>query len=220
MNPCPPSTVVEAGRRVIIRNDERRTLDGGDAGLVHLAAIRAQLEVRPPPTASAAPTFPSPAEPPDGRSGSQPACAILRLDHCSVRRQSLLPAPTRYARISRTSDTRCTCTASSTSAGTSSRSGSLRCGRNTSVSPARWAASSFCFTPPIGQHPPGQRDLAGHADLGPHGAAGQQRDQRGRHRDAGRRPVLGYGAGGHVQVDRLARGRPPGCPARVACART
>ena len=43
---------------------------------------------------------------------------------------------------------------SSTSAGTSSRSGSLRCGTNTVVSPARWAASSFCFTPPIGSTRP------------------------------------------------------------------
>src|SRR5215470_4580541 len=37
-----------------------------------------------------------------------------------------------------------------TSSGTSSRSGSLRAGMITSVSPARCAASSFCFTPPMG----------------------------------------------------------------------
>ena len=47
-----------------------------------------------------------------------------------------------------------TSTASSTSAGTSSRSGSLRLGRNTVVSPARWAASSFCLAPPIGSTRP------------------------------------------------------------------
>ena len=37
-----------------------------------------------------------------------------------------------------------------TASGTSSRSGSLRRGRMTSFNPARWAARSFCLTPPIG----------------------------------------------------------------------
>ena len=44
--------------------------------------------------------------------------------------------------------------AASTSSGTSSRSGSLRCGTNTVVRPARCAASSFCLTPPIGSTRP------------------------------------------------------------------
>ena len=39
---------------------------------------------------------------------------------------------------------------SRTSAGTSSRSGALRAGRITSVSPAACAASTFCFNPPMG----------------------------------------------------------------------
>jgi len=43
---------------------------------------------------------------------------------------------------------------SSTSSGTSSRSGSFRFGRKTVVKPARCAASSFCFTPPIGSTRP------------------------------------------------------------------
>ena len=51
------------------------------------------------------------------------------------------------------------------------------------------------------QHPAVERDLAGHADLGAHRAPGGQRDQRGDHGDAGRRAVLGHGAGGHVHVD-------------------
>ncbi len=55
---------------------------------------------------------------------------------------------------SSTSATGCTVTVSSTSAGTSSRSGSLRNGTKTSVSPARWAASSFCLSPPIGRTRP------------------------------------------------------------------
>jgi hypothetical protein len=37
-----------------------------------------------------------------------------------------------------------------TRSGTSSRSGPLRLGSTTSVRPARWAASTFCFTPPMG----------------------------------------------------------------------
>jgi hypothetical protein len=38
-----------------------------------------------------------------------------------------------------------------TDSGTSSRSGSFRRGTMTSVRPARWAASSFCLTPPMGR---------------------------------------------------------------------
>lgn len=41
-----------------------------------------------------------------------------------------------------------------TSAGTSSRSGSFRSGRITSERPAACAASTFCFTPPIGSTRP------------------------------------------------------------------
>ena len=44
--------------------------------------------------------------------------------------------------------------ASRTSAGTSSRSGSFRLGINTVPMPARCAASSFCFSPPIGSTRP------------------------------------------------------------------
>src|SRR5712691_4871294 len=38
-----------------------------------------------------------------------------------------------------------------TDSGTSSRSGSCRRATMTSVRPARWAASSFCLTPPMGR---------------------------------------------------------------------
>ena len=93
---------------------------------------------------------------------------------------------------------------SRTSSGTSSRSGPLRSGRTTSVSPARWAASTFCLTPPIGQHPSLQRDLAGHADHRAHRHVAQQADQRGGHGDARRWPVLGHGPGGDVHVEALA----------------
>ena len=43
---------------------------------------------------------------------------------------------------------------SRTRSGTSSRSPSFRFGRITVVSPARCAASTFCFTPPIGSTRP------------------------------------------------------------------
>src|SRR5664279_564101 len=58
------------------------------------------------------------------------------------------------ANIWLTSDTGITDRTPSTSAGTSSRSGSFRAGMNTVVTPARWAASSFCLTPPIGSTRP------------------------------------------------------------------
>ena len=67
----------------------------------------------------------------------------------TLRRLPQLPARTRGSRRRRR-PVACTSSAASTSAGTSSRSGSLRFGTNTVFSPARWAASSFCFTPPIG----------------------------------------------------------------------
>ena len=55
---------------------------------------------------------------------------------------------------SRTSLTAWISSASRTFSGTSSRSGSFRFGMSTVVIPARWAASSFCFTPPIGSTRP------------------------------------------------------------------
>src|SRR6478752_4876041 len=58
------------------------------------------------------------------------------------------------AMMSATSVIGFTSSASSTSAGTSSRSGSLRAGMKTVDRPARWAASSFCLTPPIGSTRP------------------------------------------------------------------
>ena len=51
-----------------------------------------------------------------------------------------------------------------------------------------------------------QRDLSGHADGAPHRAAGEQAHDRGRHRHAGRRAVLGHCARGHVDVERLVDG--------------
>ena len=72
----------------------------------------------------------------------------------------------------------------STSAGTSSRSGSLRAGMITSVSPARWAASSFCFTPPIGSTRPVSVTSPVMPTSDRTGRPVSQRRQRGHHRDA------------------------------------
>src|SRR5258705_1366587 len=50
------------------------------------------------------------------------------------------------------------------------------------------------------KHPPGKAHLARHGEAGSHAAAGEQRHERGRHRDAGRGPVLRNGTGGDVGV--------------------
>ncbi len=51
------------------------------------------------------------------------------------------------------------------------------------------------------QHLALQGDLTGHPDERVHGAIGEQAHQRGRHRDAGRGPVLRHGPGGEVHVE-------------------
>ena len=55
---------------------------------------------------------------------------------------------------SRTSSAMWKVICSRTCSGTSSRSPSLRFGRTTSLRPARWAASTFCLSPPIGSTRP------------------------------------------------------------------
>ena len=98
----------------------------------------------------------------------------------------------------------CTATNSSSfmiSAGTSSRSALLRSGMITRLMPARCAASTFSLRPPIGQHAAAQRDLAGHRDVVADADAGEQRDERGEHRDAGARAVLRHAARGDVDVE-------------------
>ena len=51
------------------------------------------------------------------------------------------------------------------------------------------------------QHLAGERDLAGHPDVLRDGPAADERDDRRRHRDARRGPVLRHRAGRHVHVD-------------------
>ena len=81
---------------------------------------------------------------------SSPAARCVR----PLRRRRPAAGSSAYSRISATSLTGRTSSASSTSAGTSSRSGSLRAGMKIVFKPARCAASSFCFTPPIGSTRP------------------------------------------------------------------
>ena len=68
------------------------------------------------------------------------------------------------------------------------------------VTPARWAASTFSFTPPIGSTLPRSVISPVIATSRRAGMLRQRRDQRGGHRDAGRRAVLGNRALGHVDV--------------------
>ena len=105
------------------------------------------------------------------------------------------------ATMSATSVIGFTSSASSTSAGTSSRSGSLRCGMKTVDRPARCAASSFCLTPPIGSTRPFSVTSPVIPTSDAHLASGGHRHQRGDHRHTRRRAVLGHRARGHVHVD-------------------
>ena len=90
---------------------------------------------------------------------------------------------------------------SRTSSGTSSRSPRLRSGRITVGEAGRVRGEHLLLEAADRQHPALQRDLAGHADRVLDGAPGEQRRQRGGHRDAGARAVLGDRAGGHVDVE-------------------
>ena len=108
-----------------------------------------------------------------------------------------------------------TSTASSTSAGTSSRSGSLRLRQEHRGQPGPLGGEQLLLGPADRQHPPVQGDLAGHPDVGADRPAQRHRGQRRHHGDAGRRPVLGHGPGGHVDVDVPVEDRAVGDPQQV-----
>ena len=128
------------------------------------------------------------------------------------------PIPARCSSASsrtwRTSSTRWNVMASRTASGTSSRSAPLRAGRMTSREPGPVGGQHLLLDAADRQHPALQRDLAGHADARPHRPAGEQADQRGGHGDAGRRAVLGHGAGGDVHVEAARRARRRRCRGR------
>ena len=89
---------------------------------------------------------------------------------------------------------------SSTSAGTSSRSGPLRAGRKIVREPGPVGGQQLLLDPADGQHPAVERDLAGHPDVGAHRPPGDERRQRRHHRDARRRSVLRHRARREVHV--------------------
>ena len=71
------------------------------------------------------------------------------------------------------------------------------------------------------QHLAAQRDLAGHRHVAADRNPGQRRDERGGHRDAGRRAVLRDRALGHVDVDvDASSGSPSARPSSAAFERT
>ena len=85
-------------------------------------------------------------------------------------------------------------------AGISSTSRRLRSGSTTRWMPGALRGEHLLLDAADRQHLAAQRDLAGHRDVGRGAAPGEQRGERGHHRDARRGPVLRHRAGGHVQV--------------------
>jgi len=85
--------------------------------------------------------------------------------------------------------------------------------------PARWAARSFSFKPPIGEHEAAQSNLAGHRSVRADILVAEERGDRGDHSDAGRRTVLGNATRREVDVNvvvaQVLPGEFSGCP-RVA----
>ena len=89
------------------------------------------------------------------------------------------------------------------------------------MSPARWAASTFCLTPPIGSTRPCSVTSPVMPTSCRTGRPVSSDTSAVGHRDAGRRAVLRDGAGGHVHVE-LAVGERVGVDAELVrrCERT
>ena len=90
-----------------------------------------------------------------------------------------------------------------TSAGSSARSCSFICRQDEGLDAVAPRGERLLADAADRQHQARQRDLAGHRDVGAHRHAARRRDDRRRHRHAGRRAVLGDGAGRHVDVQIL-----------------
>ena len=93
-------------------------------------------------------------------------------------------------------------------AGTSTRSFSLRRGDHDGSMPGARGREHLLLDAADRQHPPAQRDLAGHRDVAARAPTREQRDQRRHQRDARRRPVLRHRARRHVQMDLARRAGP------------
>ena len=87
--------------------------------------------------------------------------------------------------------------------------GTVALGQDHLAQPGPVRGEHLLLHPADRQHAALQGDLTGHAHARAHGPAGQQADQRGRHGDAGRGPVLGHRARGHVQVEAAGEGVAP-----------
>ena len=133
---------------------------------------------------------------------SIPAASALR-EPAGARLERARRAPPRSRRPRRTRGRARRCS------GMSSRSGSLRRGAITRAIPARWAASAFSFSPPIGSTWPVSVISPVIAVSSRTGRPRDERRQRRRHRDAGARPVLRHRARRDVQVEVVRRRTSP-----------
>ncbi len=91
------------------------------------------------------------------------------------------------------------------SGGRSMRSGSFSRGKMIALQPCPLGGERLLPQAADRQDRSGERDLAGHADVGCDRLAADERHDRGRHRDARRRAVLRHRAGRHVHVDVVRR---------------
>ena len=111
--------------------------------------------------------------------------------------------------------------ASRVSGGSSSRSGSFSRGKMTRFRPGALRGERLLAQAADRQHLPGERDLAGHADVVRDRLVAHERRDRRRHRHAGRRAVLRHRARRHVDVH-VVLGEPVvrAARARSVCERT
>ena len=89
------------------------------------------------------------------------------------------------------------------SSGMSRRSFSFFRGQDDDLGARQVGREDLALEPADREDPTAQGDLAGHRHVLADGDAGQGADDGGRHRDPGRRTVLGDGAGRHVDVQRV-----------------
>ena len=88
------------------------------------------------------------------------------------------------------------------------------------VNPARWAASTFWRTPPMGSTRPCRVTSPVMPTTERTGHVAEQADQRGGHGDPGRGPVLRDGPGGTWTWNRLPAKTAGSIPRPSACDRT
>lgn len=108
-----------------------------------------------------------------------------------------------------------------TLSGISGKSRSFSLGISTVFEPSPQRREEFLLKTADRQHPPAKADLAGHRDFFPYCRTGQRRHDRGDHRHARGRTVLGCRPLGHMDVDVALLGEATGLmPNRLALERT